>query len=86
VSNHSRLNKRSLDPALAILDDCLVAGHARKHGDDGQTEEGGERAMPALSPTRILKPLREFRQLELGIHAEVLIRRHSEIIHHAGWI
>jgi len=40
----------------------------------------------ALSPTRIVKSLKEFHQGELGFHAGVLMRRASDVIYHIGWI
>ena len=54
-------------PLLAVLDDRLVAGHAREHGDDGQAEQGRERVPLALGPARIMKALKEFHQGDVGL-------------------
>ena len=60
-------------PLLAVLDDCLVAGHPREHGDDGQAEQGGEGVPLALGATRIMNAFKEFHQRNAGFHARVLI-------------
>src|SRR5512135_772086 len=73
-------------PLLAVLDDRLVAGHAREHGDDGQGEQGGERVTLAPGGSWIVKALKEFHQRGAGFHARVLIRSPSGVIHHIRWI
>ena len=58
---------------LAVLNDRLVAFHARKHGDDSQPQKGGERVSLTLGP-RIVNAFKEFHQRSFGIHASVLMR------------
>ena len=47
---------------FAVLSDRLVAGHTRKHGDNGEREKGRKRVSLTLSATRILNALKEFQQ------------------------
>ena len=56
---------------LAVIDDRLVRGHARKHGDDGQGEQG--RQGGRLPRRRIRKALKQFHQGDVGFHAQTLI-------------
>ncbi len=61
-------------PLLAVIDDGLVAGHAREHGDDGQGQERREGMSLAPRPSRIVNSLKEFHQGERGIHSRVLMK------------
>ena len=54
---------------FAVLDDCLVAGHAREHGNDSHRKKGRERVSLTLGAAWILNAFKEFQQRWLGIHA-----------------
>jgi hypothetical protein len=73
-------------PLLAVLNDRLIRGHAREHGDDGQAEQGGQRVPLALGPSWIMKSPKQFHQRGVGFHARLLIRRPSDVIGHSGWM
>src|SRR5208337_2546479 len=73
-------------PLLAVLNDRLIAGHARKHAYDRQAEQCGERVPLTLGAARIVKALKKFHQRGAGVHARVLIRSPSDVIHHIRWI
>src|SRR5271157_2647131 len=73
-------------PLLAVWNDRLAAGHARKHADDRQAEQCGERVPLTLGAARIVKALKKFHQRSAGVHARVLIRSPSDVIHHIRWI
>jgi hypothetical protein len=53
----------------AVLHDCFISGHTRKHGHDGQPKQGWKRVPLSLGATRIVNPLKKFHQRSLGIHA-----------------
>jgi hypothetical protein len=65
---------------LAVLDDRLVAGHARKHGNNSQRKKGGERVSLPLGAAWIVNAFKEFQQRLLGIHASVLMRCSFSVI------
>jgi hypothetical protein len=71
---------------FAVLVDCLVAGHARKHGNNSEREKGRERVSLALGAARIVSALRDCQQRRLGIHASVLMRCHLVLIDHKSRI
>ena len=56
-------------PLPAVIDEGLVAGHAREHGDDRQAEQGGQRVPLAPGPARIVNAPEQFHQRGAGIHA-----------------
>jgi len=58
---------------LAVIDDRLVCGHARKHGDDGQGEQGRQGVSLTPGGARIRKALKQFHQGDVGFHAQTLI-------------
>jgi|SRR5271165_3678939 len=73
-------------PLFTVLDNRLVARHARKHAHDSQSKKCGERMSLTFSTAWILNAFKELQQRRFGIHASILIRRPFVVIMLRLWI
>jgi hypothetical protein len=68
-SGESQESEELAAPLLAVIDDSLVAGHAREQGDDSQREQRGKGMALAPGTTWIMNAFKEFHQRRIGFHA-----------------